>query len=234
VQIAVLDQHVVGNAPHDAVAVRLTHSQSAQRDPIALIQANAAVVECALVNHLIPGLVAIDREILDDDVRNTCALQQREIGGDLGLALQVVPLLQAAVQFEAITRGGDERSLDDVGALAVGVFGHETDAVADLEAFGIGQRDLLIPMIAVHDEFRDHRRLLHQHRVCPAAYEPDAGLEKDRVAQSIGARQNADGAASPSCHVVHRRLQHSVCVPDEIGLPGADRDRYTLVPFRLN
>jgi hypothetical protein len=79
-------------------------------------------------------------------------LKQREIRGDSRIPIEVETLLQAAIEFEAIARRGNQRSLDDVGALAVGVFGHETDTVAHLKAFGVGQRHLLIPMIAIDDE----------------------------------------------------------------------------------
>src|SRR5881296_4394422 len=105
-QMTILDEHVVGDAPDDAVAVEIAHRYPTHRDPIALIQANGAIVERALVDHFIVGLVAIDSEVLDDDVRDTGALEQREIRGDLGITVQMETLLQAAIEFEAIPQRG--------------------------------------------------------------------------------------------------------------------------------
>ena len=76
VQMTVLNEHVVRNAPDDAVAIEIAHRHSAHRDAIAFIQANGAIVERALVDHFIMGLVAIDREVLDDDISDAGALKQ--------------------------------------------------------------------------------------------------------------------------------------------------------------
>ena len=107
------------NAPDDAVAVEIAHRHATDGDAIRVIETDAAIVERALVDHLVVGLVAIDGDVLDGDISDVGALKQREIRGDLGVALEVETLLQATVEFEAIARGGDQRSLDDVGALAV-------------------------------------------------------------------------------------------------------------------
>ena len=72
---------------------------------------------------------------------------------------EVEPLLQAPVELEAIARGGDERSLDDVRALAVRILGDETDTVSHAKPAGIGRRDLLMLVVAVHDESGGGRRL---------------------------------------------------------------------------
>ena len=42
------------------------------------------------------------------------------------------------------------------------IFGHKTNTIANLKPFGVGQGDLLIPMIAVHDELRRDGRLLEE------------------------------------------------------------------------
>src|SRR2546422_6115525 len=47
--------HVVGNPPDDPVAVGVAHRHVAHCDAITFIQANAAVVERALVEHLVMG-----------------------------------------------------------------------------------------------------------------------------------------------------------------------------------
>src|SRR5216117_3660219 len=105
-------------------------------------------------------------------------------------------LFQAAIEFEAIAGRGDQRSLDEVGAFAMGILGNETDAVAHLKPCGVGQGDLLIPIIAIHDKFSADGRLFEEDRVYPAPQNADFRLKEDRVAQSVCAWQNADRAAS--------------------------------------
>src|SRR5205807_9637367 len=57
VQVTVLDEHLVGNAPDNAVAIKIAHRHFAYRDVIRFIQANAAVVERALVEwSLLPSI----------------------------------------------------------------------------------------------------------------------------------------------------------------------------------
>ena len=185
-QMTVLDQHIVGNAPDDAVAVEISHRHPAHRNAIAFIQANGPVVERALVDHFIVGLVAINGEVLDENVRDAGALEQREIGGDLGITLEMETFFQAAIEFEAIAGRGDQRSLNNVGALAVGIFGNQTDTIAHLKPFGVSQGDLLIPMIAVYDEAGRGGRFLKEDGGFPAPQDADVGLEKDRVTQPVG------------------------------------------------
>src|SRR5439155_21941821 len=119
-------------------------------------------------------------------------------------------------------------------ALAVGILGHETDAVTNLKSFGVGQGDLLIPMITVHDEFGGDGRLLEEHGILPAPEETDFRLKKNRVAQPIRPRQYADRAASTPRYVIDRGLDHSICGADKVGLLGADCDRHALVPVRFD
>ena len=76
VQMTVLHEHVVGNAPDDAVAIEIAHRHPTHRDAIAFIQANGAIVERALVDHFVVRLVAINREVLDDDISDAGALKQ--------------------------------------------------------------------------------------------------------------------------------------------------------------
>ena len=64
-QMAILDPHVVGDAPDDAVAVEVARRDLAHRDAITLIQANAAIVKRPPVDHFIMGLVAIDGDVFD-------------------------------------------------------------------------------------------------------------------------------------------------------------------------
>jgi hypothetical protein len=117
----ILDQHVMGNAPDDAVAVEIAHGHLTDDDAITFIQANAAIVKHSFIKHLIVSLVAIQSDVLDHDVRDAGALEQRKIGSDFRVAYEVETLTQAAIEFEAITRRGDQRSLNEVGALAVGI-----------------------------------------------------------------------------------------------------------------
>ena len=199
-----------------------------------LVQADAAVVERAVIEHLVVGLVAIQGDVLDGDVGDVGALKQREIRGDLRIATEVEPLVQAAVEFEAIAGRGDQRPLDDVGALAVRVLADQPDAVADLKPLGVGQGDLLVPMIAVDDELGGGRRFLDQHRVGAAPQEANFRLQKDRVAHPVRARQNTHGAASQPRDVIDGGLDHSIRSADEIRFLRADRDRQALVPVRLD
>src|SRR6185503_16271235 len=113
IQMTVLDEDIVGDAPDDAVAVKVAHSHTPHGDAITLVQANRAIVERALVDHFIVSLVAIDRDVLDDDAGNARALNQREIRGDFRIPIEVETLLEAALEFEAIARRGNQGSLDD-------------------------------------------------------------------------------------------------------------------------
>src|SRR5438093_249967 len=121
VEVTVFYEHVVRNPPDDPVAVKVAHRNIANGDAIRFVQANGAIVERTTVEHFVVGLVAIDADVLDDDIGDVGALKKREIGGDLGVALKVETLLQAAIEFETIARTGDQRSLNDVRALAVGI-----------------------------------------------------------------------------------------------------------------
>src|SRR5262249_2360971 len=122
------------------------------------------------------------REVLDHDVCDASALQQRKVRGDLRFAFEMEPFFEAAIEFEAIARSGDKRALNDVRPFAVRVLADKTNAVADLKAFRVGQRYFLIPMIAIDDEFRFYGRFLEQHRVGSAPDEPDFRRKKNRVA----------------------------------------------------
>jgi hypothetical protein len=49
----------------------------------------------------------------------------------------------------------------------------EPNAVTDLKAFRIGERNLLVPMVAIHDELRGGRWLFDKDRVGSASSEAD-------------------------------------------------------------
>src|SRR5262249_54079503 len=91
-------------------------------------------------------------------------------------------LAQALIELEAVAGAGDERSLDDGGAAVVWVLRPQTDAVADLEALRVGERDLLVVPVRIGREFRRDGRLLHEYGLRSAADEPDVGAQIDRVA----------------------------------------------------
>src|SRR2546422_6892038 len=77
-QVTVLYEHVVGNPPDDPVAVGVAHRHVAHCDAITFIQANAAVVERALVEHLVMGLIPIYCDTLDNrSEEHTSELQSR-------------------------------------------------------------------------------------------------------------------------------------------------------------
>src|SRR5206468_628392 len=59
-------------------------------------------------------------------------------------------------------------------------------------------------------------------------------LKKDRVAQPVRARQNADRTASQPCNIINRGLDHSIRRPDDIRFLGANRDGEALVPVRFD
>src|SRR6185436_12560831 len=67
-EMTVLDEHVVRDAPDNAVTVKITHGHVAHGDMIAFIQPNAAVVERALVEHLVVRLVPVNRDALEHDL----------------------------------------------------------------------------------------------------------------------------------------------------------------------
>src|SRR6266516_1418506 len=116
----------------------------------------------------------------------------------------------------------------------MGIFGNETDAVAHLKPCGVGQGDLLIPMIAIHDKFSADGRLFEEDRVYPAPQNADFRLKEDRVAQSVRAWQNADRAASTPRDVIDRGLDHSICGADEVRLLLANCEGDALLPIRFD
>src|SRR5437667_543730 len=116
----------------------------------------------------------------------------------------------------------------------MGIFGNETDAVANWKPCGVGQGDLLIPMIAIHDKFSADGRLFEEDRVYPAPQNADFRLKEDRVAQSVRAWQNADRAASTPRDVIDRGLDHSICGADEVRLLLANCEGDALLPIRFD
>jgi hypothetical protein len=106
------------------------------------------------------GFVAIHRNAFNRDIGGIGALEQCEIGGDLGIAFEVKAFLETAIEFKTIASRSDQRALDDVGAFAIRILADESNSVADLEAGRVGQRDFLIPMIAIHDELGGDRWFL--------------------------------------------------------------------------
>src|SRR4030095_5278390 len=99
--MTILDQHVVGYSPDDAVAVRIPHRHSAHRDAQTIIHSDTAVIKGTLVHHFIPGLISIDGEILDDNTHNVGALNDGEIRGDEGLTLKMKAFSKPLVELEA-------------------------------------------------------------------------------------------------------------------------------------
>src|SRR5262249_35560556 len=73
-QLAVFHEDVVRDAPDNAIAVEVPYCHAPDRDAIGFVQANGAVVECPLVEHLVARLVSVDRDILDRDVGDGRAL----------------------------------------------------------------------------------------------------------------------------------------------------------------
>src|SRR5215470_12127307 len=68
VQMALLHHDIMRNAPDDAVAVEVAHRHATDGNAIRVIETDAAIVERALVDHLVVGLVAIDGDVLDGDI----------------------------------------------------------------------------------------------------------------------------------------------------------------------
>src|SRR5260221_10536873 len=143
--MTILHEHVVGNTPDDSVAIKVANGQLTSSNPIAFVEAKGAIIKLAFVDHFVVCLVPIQSDAFEDDIGDVGALKQREIGGNLRIAFEMETFLETAVEFEAIAPSGDQRSLNDVGAFAVGIFADETNAVANLKSFRIGQGDFLIP-----------------------------------------------------------------------------------------
>src|SRR5262249_50568135 len=59
VQVTILYEPVVGDAPDDAVAVEIAHHDVAHDDAIALVQANGPVIERSFVEHFIIRLISV-------------------------------------------------------------------------------------------------------------------------------------------------------------------------------
>ncbi len=68
-------------------------------------------------------------------------------------ALEPEVVTQGAVEFEAVSRPGDERPLEDEVSAVIGVPGLEADPVAEPEATGVGQCDLLVIPVGIGGEF---------------------------------------------------------------------------------
>ena len=73
---AVLDSHVVANLPTDAVAVVVFRVDPANRDAAAILEKNAAGV--IAIQRVVVRPVAVEREILDLEIGNILAAQDRE------------------------------------------------------------------------------------------------------------------------------------------------------------
>ena len=189
VALAVLDEHVVADLPGDAVAVVVAGDHAAEGQPAAILGEDAARV--VAVEVVVVGAVAVERQVLDRDVRDVLGREQGEEARGGGLALlEPEVLAEGLVELEAVARAGHERPLDDDGPAGVGILGPQADAVADLEPAGVGQGHLLVVPVGAGRELGRDRGLLDQDRFRPAAQEADARRQIDRVAETEGSRQH--------------------------------------------
>src|SRR5262249_30900814 len=101
------------------------------------------------VEIVVVRAVAVENHVLDDDVLDELPAQDGEQRRRRRAALQPQVLAQRLVELEAIARASDERALDNDGAGIVGVLAAQTDAVANAETGGIGERDLLIVPVGI-------------------------------------------------------------------------------------
>ncbi len=232
VAVAVLDPHVVADLPADAVAVVVAGRHAAQGDPPAVLQEHAAGVVAVEVGVVL--LVAVQGDVLDGDVGDVLAAQDREQGRSGGVALEPEVLPQGPVELEALAGAGDQGALDDGTAAGVRVARPQADAVAHLEAVGVGEGDFLVVPVGVGRQPGGPRGLLDQHRVGPAAEDADVRPQENGVAQAVGPRQDADGPAPQPGHVIDRGLEHLVGAADQIRLRGADRDGEAFLPVGLD
>ena len=163
VAVAVLDHDVVADLEADAVAVVVPRRHAADGEAVAVLEEDAAGV--VAVEALVVGLVAVEREVLDDDVGGPLGGQQREHRRAGRLAGEPEVLAEAGVEPEAVARAGDERALDDDRAAVVRVLGAEDDAVADLEPARVLQGDLAVVPVGVVGQADGPRRDLGEDRV---------------------------------------------------------------------
>src|SRR5262245_32675518 len=84
VHVTVLYEHIVRNPPDDSIAIELADGRLTHRNAIGLIHANGAVVERAFIDHFVVSSVAVDSNVLDEDVGDIRALEQRKIRATFG------------------------------------------------------------------------------------------------------------------------------------------------------
>ena len=125
------------------------------------------------------------------------------------------------------------RSAED-DQVAVRVLRDQADSVSDSKSLGIGQGDLLMPVVCVDAECRGDRRLLDENRIAAAALKTDFRLQEDGVPQAVGPRQKVDRAAALPRDVIDRGLNDAIRFADNIRLLGTNRDLHELFPIRLD
>ena len=170
VAVTVLDRHVVADLPTDAVAVVIPRRDLPDQHVAHVLQEDAATV--VAVEVLVVLAVAVERELLDDEVLRLFARHEREErrAGRVARRPEVLP--QGAIQFEAVARAGDQRSLENFGPAVVRILGDQRYAIADLEALGIDERDLLVVPVRIESQLRRDRRGLGEDRLITGTQQP--------------------------------------------------------------
>src|SRR5205814_2498181 len=108
---AILDQHVVADLPTDAVAVVVFRVNAADNNAAAILEKNAAGV--VAVEQVIVSLVAVEGEVLDDQIGNVLPTEDWKERGYRGVAELPKILPQRAIELEAIALPRDERAFGD-------------------------------------------------------------------------------------------------------------------------
>ncbi len=230
--MAVLHRDIVADLPADAVATIIARRHASDVHLPAVLQEDAAGI--VAVQLFVVRLVAIEGEVLDPEVLDILAAEEREERGRRRTARQPGILTQGPIQLEAVAVARHQRSLNDDVAAMAGIFGAQAYAIAHLKASRIGERDLLVIPIGVNRQCRFDRRLLDEHAIETAAEDAHVALQIDRVAKAIGTGQNAHSAAAPTSHRVDGCLDRLFIDAGYVGIFRPDGDGQPLFPDGLH
>src|SRR5579862_2860657 len=128
----------MADLPADAVSVVIARDYVAHGDPVAVLHPDAAAVVPVQISII--RFIAVDGDVLEGDIRDVLAAEQRKQCFHCRFPHEPDVLTQPGIELEPIAVASNERSLDHFGATGRRVLCTDTNAIADLEAFGVDER----------------------------------------------------------------------------------------------
>src|SRR5512139_2517077 len=104
--VTILNPDVVTYLPADGIAIEIARSEAAHADAVAFLQEDAANV--VSVEEFVRGPVPVERDVLDDDVRNAHAVDQGEERRGGRTLLDPEVLHEHLVELEAVPAAGNQ------------------------------------------------------------------------------------------------------------------------------